>query len=83
VTGRSVELEQEGAAETVQAPQVADDRLIAMPVDRARSDGLRLTGGGRAGREPAGPRGHGRHSLEGRLAPATHRPANSQGRPSS
>ena len=43
---QSVELEQVGAAEAAQAPQVADGRLITMLVDRARSEGLQLTGGG-------------------------------------
>ncbi|GAA2563879.1 hypothetical protein GCM10010398_60800 [Streptomyces fimbriatus] len=44
MTDQSVELEQAGAAEAAQAPQVANDQLIAMPVDRARSEGPQLTG---------------------------------------
>lgn len=46
MTDQSVELEQIGAAEAAQAPQIADDQLIAMLVDRARSEGLQLTGEG-------------------------------------
>lgn len=53
MTGRSVELEQAGVAGTVQAPQGADDRVIAMPVDRAWSEGLRPTGGGGLLQQPA------------------------------
>lgn len=41
-----MELEQIGTAGVAQAPQVADDQLIAMLVDRARSEGLQLTGDG-------------------------------------
>ncbi len=43
---QSVKLEQVGAAEAGQASQVADDQLITMLVDRARSEGLQLTGEG-------------------------------------
>ncbi len=46
MTDQSVELEQVGTAGAAQAPQVADDQLIAMLVGRARSEGLQLTGEG-------------------------------------